>query len=1107
MITLITGRQGTGKSYTITEMIRQTAQTERVILIVPEQFTYESEKNILKQLGTECTINISVYSIKRLASAIASESGLSRISLLSQEGRRLVIKNILSNPSFELKVYSNVAGMSGFAEQILEIITEFKSQGLTAEELEELLETDISPSLKKKLADIISIYRTYSMKLDADRTDEEDFLVLAGEQAAESSTLKDAAVFIDGFSCFSGSEFEFLSKIIAASKSAAAALPGGEDEFFEASNQAAESIKQLAEKISREIKTIHLTEKVNSSQAVRFIEKNIMNYNDVFFEGSNNEVFAYEAEDPEDEVIYAASCISRLIRSGLRYKDIAVCCELKTYENKINEIFTRYDLEYFIDSRRDIIFSAPVKALLFIVSMTEPSFAVQDIIAFAKSGFSAVSSEEYMLLENYTLEYGIKYASSWQNRFTQNADGSYDLEKINEIKDRLQAQIQGIRDSLSGYSDVRDFCIRLCRYMNSSGFEAVISSAAEEFRKNGQYESANTYAQIYNKIISVTEQLHDHFGSEKLSPKTLHDMLSFAFLGSGVGIIPSTVDKISIGDISRMQAGNVRAVFSLGANEGMYPYASNISILTDDDRNAAKRNGLNLLPASGYARQQNSFLIYSLLSKSEQYLFVSRHTQDDNGETVQPALLYERLTDIMPLAAESGEDVLLRKMSAPKASFYMIADSGRLSGKRTSDDGNSELYSRIIGYYKENSLFENELNTLSTGQSFTNKELISDLSSYYQAIGQPFRASVSTLEKYASCPFAFFAEYILRPKQRIERSIKRTDIGSILHKVIENFSQQIISGEILLQPADIQSVHSAAENIAQSVFAQYTSQLTAGSSQNRYLLGKLTKASKAAAEEIVRQLALSDFKIAKTEVRFSQDSDFRPISVITDFGEVLVRGTIDRIDINETESGRSARIIDYKTSGQDFDIVRTLHGLSVQLPVYMKAASENDQDLNGAGMFYFRLMQNPVRIKKEMSEAETAAEIQKAFRLNGITVNDLDLILSMDKNAESGSFIDNISIKNGIVQDNMHVFDEQTFSAVIEHTQKMVRKHAEGILKADISISPACYKSQTACRYCDYKSLCKFSEELSGNKMRYFSSKNKQELIQTLKENSSEQMD
>ena len=1107
MITLITGRQGTGKSYKVTEMIRQASQNGRVILIVPEQFTYESEKNILNQLGTECTMNISVYSLRRLASAIASESSLSRVSLLSQEGRRLTVKNILTNPSCELRVYSNVSGMSGFAEQILEIITEFKSQGLTPDELEKLLETDISPSFRKKLADIISIYRMYSLKLDAGRTDEEDFLALAGGMAAECSILKGTVVFIDGFSFFSGSEFEFISKIIAASESAAVALPGGSDEFFEASDQAAESVKKLAQEISREIKIIRLTEKVNSSPAVRFIEKNIMNYNDVFYEGINNEVFAYEAEDTEDEVIYAASCISVLIRRGMRYKDIAVCCDLKIYENKINEIFARYDLEYFIDSRRSIIFSAPVKALLFIVSMTEPSFTVQDIIAFAKSGFSALSSEEYMLLENYTLEYGIKYASSWQVRFTQDADGSYDLEKINEIKDRLQAQIQGIRDSLSGYSDVRDFCIRLCRYMSSSGFEAVISSAAEEFRKNGQYETANTYAQIYNKIISVTEQLHDHFGSEKLSPKALYDMLSFAFSGSGVGIIPSTVDKISIGDISRMQAGNAKAVFSLGANEGMYPYASKISILTDDDRNAARRNGLKLLSSNDYSRRQNSFLIYSLLSKSEQYLFVSRHIKDDNGEPVQPAVLFERLLEIMPFSPESGDEVLLRKMSAPKASFYMIADSGRFSEKRTKDDENTELYGRIIGYYKENRLFENELNTLNTGHSFTNKELIRDLSSYYQAIGQPYRASVSTLEKYASCPFAFFAEYILRPKQRRERSIKRTDIGSILHKVIENFSKQIMSGEIPLQPADTAKIHSAAEEIAQSVFSQYTSQLPAESSRSSYLFGRLAKASKTAAEEIVRQLSLSDFRIAKTEAHFSQDSDFSPISVMTDFGEVLIRGTIDRIDINETDSGRSARIIDYKTSGQDFDIVRTLHGLSVQLPVYMKAAAENEQDLNGAGMFYFRLMQNPVRIKKEMSESETAQEIQKAFRLNGITVNDLDLILAMDKNAESGSFIENVSIKNGAVQDNMHVFDEETFAAIIEHTHKMVRKHAEGILKADISISPACYKSQTACRYCDYKSLCKFSEELSGNRMRYFSSKNKQELIQSLKENGSEQMD
>ena len=657
---------------------------------------------------------------------------------------------------------------------------------------------------------------------------------------------------------------------------------------------------------------------------------------------------------------------------------------------------------------------------------------------------------------------------------------------------------------MSHYTDTKDFCIKLYNYLSESGFESVIKSITENFQKTEQYEIANTYAQIYNKIISVLEQLFDNFGEEKLNPAQLHDMLSFAFLGAGVGIIPSTVDKVSIGDISRMQTGNIKAVFSLGANEGMYNSSSVKSIFTDDDRSICLKNGVELLESNEYQRLKNNFLLYNLLSKSEEYLFVSRFSFDENGESTQPSIIFERLFSIIPSKVESETDILLRKFSTPKAAFLSLAHYWRQIDKSTETDKNSKLFESIIMYLKENDLFVNELNMLLTGQNYTNSERITDISTYKMAIGQPFKASVSTLEKYAACPFSFFTEYVLKPKQRTERNIKKTDVGSILHKAIERLSKRIISGELDINHLSEASLDSEIEQLTHSVFSEYSSRLASGISQKKYLLNRLTNAVISSTKEIIRQLQLSDFKIKKAETFFKQDGEYAPLLIKTDLGDVLVNGIIDRIDLAHENSSNYARIIDYKTSGQNFDLIKTYHGLSIQLPVYLKAVIENNNNISGVGMFYFRLMQNPIRIKKEMSEDEISKEVRKTFKLNGMLVNDLNLIVSMDKNAFVGSYIENVSIKDGMVQDNQNVLDSETFAKVIGHTEKMITKHAEGILKADINISPSCYKLHTACTYCEYKSICKFSEDFDGNKVRYFKSKNKYELLQMLKESDGE---
>ena len=73
---LIYGRSGTGKSEFILKEIKENLQnnlTQKIYIIVPEQFSYATEKRLLETLDAEAVVNAEVISFKRLAHRVFSE--------------------------------------------------------------------------------------------------------------------------------------------------------------------------------------------------------------------------------------------------------------------------------------------------------------------------------------------------------------------------------------------------------------------------------------------------------------------------------------------------------------------------------------------------------------------------------------------------------------------------------------------------------------------------------------------------------------------------------------------------------------------------------------------------------------------------------------------------------------------------------------------------------------------------------------------------------------------------------------------------------------------------------------------------------------------------
>ena len=107
---LILGRSGSGKStYCMNEIKKyeQEAYTKPLIYIVPEQSSFDSERQLINAIGKTGIMNTQVLSFRRLAYKIFSEKGIKQ-NELSISGKSMLVYSIILKHENDLLVLKNI---------------------------------------------------------------------------------------------------------------------------------------------------------------------------------------------------------------------------------------------------------------------------------------------------------------------------------------------------------------------------------------------------------------------------------------------------------------------------------------------------------------------------------------------------------------------------------------------------------------------------------------------------------------------------------------------------------------------------------------------------------------------------------------------------------------------------------------------------------------------------------------------------------------------------------------------------------------------------------------------------------------------------------------
>ncbi len=1082
---IITGRQGSGKTTLMYKKIASLAKGEKVFIVVPEQYTYIAECMLFDKLNTQATSDVCVISLNRLAYKLTGNKGESCFNVLTDEARNMTIRYVIEKNSSELQAFGGVFDRKGFAENVGVIFGEMIKNGITADDLARASKECDEDLLRAKLNDIKRFYENYLAKMGDGFIDKDAFLVKCAQYAQESELISNAHFFFDNFVSFDKSDYEFISAIIKNARSCCFCLTYSSGDLFEVTKRTLNELKKCAHEAGCGVDVTDMGEKKDGPEAIRFIEKNMENFDLPIFEGKDDSVHFNLYSDIFEEVKNTAALIVKLAREeGYRMKDMSVVVsDMNLYKGVIKDVFTKYKIPFFIDARKKIAHSAHVRSLLFIIG-SQASFDENDVVSLAKTGFSGVGYDDCCLFENYILQFGIKKKSLLKD-FTRNDEKApYDLDYLNDIRRRILAPVMKYAEFVKGVKTVGEYAKALYSYLEDIGFNDSIRHAVEGMKDNQQLEDANVYAQIYNKIISVIQAMYTFFMEEPYNPTFVYQLLSYAILNSDVGVIPAVEDSISVGDILRSRSADVKALFLLGAAEGKLP-TTNISaaIFTDREKQEVSGFGIELVSTSAYRRAKENVVVYSLISKPSKGLYISCPLDDGGEGSAVPCEIFSRFSEVFPNAKAKVEmeDLMCTAQSA--FDYISVNLSERKQNRQGRDKTLDSLCDACYDYLCSESEFSYLIKIVNSGIGFDNSANIRNKNDYKKILGIPLNTSVSRLEKYVECPFSFFASYVLKLTERKINRVEIYDKGNIIHRVIEIFSKRILSGEYDIFSMSDEDVAKEAEQICEECLKTEFKNIYSGFTNSSYMVSQLRKLSSAALSEIVRQMRLSDFLLSDSEAGFGRGEEYQPICVDTSEGRVYLRGKIDRVDTCSLNNKRYIKIIDYKTGHVTLDLEKIYFGLSMQLPVYIRTLTSSE-GAYPAGVFYLDAHDPLAKIESEADLERIKEKVSENFKLNGILLKDLDVIKALDNNYEIKSFISGIKSSKTSLSLDENVMDEELFSSVIDKAMENVKLEAEKMLKGNISINPCRGKTVNSCGYCKFGSVCKFSTDFSANDYR-----------------------
>lgn len=1100
---IIAGASGSGKSYRLFQNIIKSSiehPDKNYIVVVPEQFTMSTQKELVRLTPNHAISNIDVVSFARLAYRIMEETGRANTAVMDEIGKSLILRRIAGQKEDDLTILGGNMKRIGYISEMKSVISEFTQYSLSPERLEKLIEDgEAFGALEYKLRDLLIIYRAFQEEIKDRYIIPEEVLSVLADCTERSSILKDSVIAFDGFTGFTPIQYNVIEKLLRVSAKVivTVTLEGHYDgteepldhELFCLSKTTIRKLMDHAGNIGATVEDIEYIEgnfRLGENSELLFLEQNLFRYSHKSYEQEPEKIKVIRCLTPEKELEFIAGEINRLVREeGYRYRDISIVTgDVATYSRLAPHVMKAHNIPVFMDYKRDVLHNPFIECIRAALSAVSDNFSFNSIFRFVKCGMLDIPADDIFMTENYCIARGIKGRKKWGQTWKNYKDSLFDdedIDRINEAREKVGRSLFALADSFKGNSTVKEKTIGLYGFLQEINAQQQLKTMELQFTEAGDTAKEKEYSQIYKIVIDLLDEYVDLLGDEEMSAEDYGQILDAGFSEARIGIIPPGMDMVTLGDITRTRLGDIKALFFAGVNDGIIPAADAGAGLISQTERSFLAGKVDLAPTVREKAYIQRFYLYLNMTKPKDKLYISYSALSSDGSGLMPSYLIATVTDLFGTGIQSPIAAGIETLSTPESSLVYLTEhlSEALSGDEDS------LWRDLYRWYRGSKEYSPRIERLSQAGTYRydpeEDNLDEDLAR--KLYGEFLKNSVTRLELYSKCAFAHFLQRGLKLSEREEFEITPLEIGSTVHSALELFTRKMMDmdygwstlPEDLLESMTDQCVEETADSMFTDLFKS--------SARNEYMINRIKRLMKRTVWGLKKQMQSGLFEQRYAEYPINFDIKSKDADDL----KVWMTGVIDRMDVYKKDDKVYVKIIDYKTGSRDFDITRFYNGLSMQLGVYLEGAmlelsKENPgSEVIPAGIFYYNVNDPIVRGEPGMSEDEAQMSVAKELRMKGLCNNDPEIARTMDMNCSGASNVLPVTFnKDGSLRDSKAAVSTGNFKDMRRYLDKMICTLAGEILSGKGEINPYGLKEETGCDYCVYRAVCRFDQSIEG---------------------------
>lgn len=1103
MLHLITGRAGSGKTEYVRNLLEQKALTgdTRLLLLVPEQFSFASERALLERLGEQKGQSVEVLSFTRLCNYVFRELGGLSGNIAEEAAGIILMLRAMDSVKEHLRFYEKHAENVSLAKELLTTVKEMERARISPSDLEEAAVSCTGRSaFSMKVKETALIYGAFRALLSQSFLSQEAQTERLLDLLKGSHFFEGYTIAADGFKGFTGQEFALLKELMSQAEDVFVSLCT-EDIYgtdpslaFLAVNDTARRLIAEAKQAGVPVEIIGAPETESGrrfqNNALSFLEQNLFRPTDKTYPEFTENVQLYAAQTLYDECNYIAATTKKLMREqGYRLTDIAVIVRNEeSYRRELTAAFQKYEIPVFEDKRQPV-FNQPLMVLIrSLLSLLTDGFRTEHLLRYLKTGLSPLDDLEIARLENYAYLWNLK-AADWKKEFTGHPSGldapvteesRTELEELNEMRTRIMTPLLKLRKKCKD-ANAEQISKSLYEFLLSTNVKDSLKAYALFCNEQGMQSLASEQNRIWELLMELFNTLSTVSGSGSMSAeqytKLFHAVLSVTDLGK----LPQAMEVIPVGAADRIRLENPKVVFVAGCAEGVFPAIPSPSgIFTKTDRALLTELHLELSLPDRLQASDERFIAYSSVTAASEKVYLSYHKIGSApGDSLTPSILFESASALFENRCPNLSDADLSPAyfaETKDSALFSYAESSSSTQPSVKEESASV---RTALEEEENSLINAKLEAID-GAKQQRTFAIKDPKIATELFGKNMYLSASKADVYHKCAFEYFCKFGMKAKPMERAELDPAKSGTVIHYVLEQIIKENGMDKLIQMSAS-----DRADQIGKWLKTFAEERMGGFEDKNerfRYLYRRLRITLIDVVNRLCEEFENSLYEPTDFELSIGKGKEIEAYHLdLPDGGALDIQGSVDRVDTYETEDENGEkvtyiRVVDYKSGGKDFKLSDCLYGLNMQMLIYLFAIEANGAPRYGktlpAGIFYYPAKRNTSTLPhRNMSQEELQTAKWKNDMGNGMFLWDQKSLEAMEKNL-AGHYIPVKTNKSGELKGNL----------ISLHHLGLLRKRIDAILtemgeslhNGNIAALPAegtNYKN--TCKYCDYKAVCR----------------------------------